>query len=41
MTPSGVLKYNQEGLSMDKTYSIEDLAGFTGLTDRTLRSYLQ
>ena len=26
---------------MDKTYSIEDLAGFTGLTDRTLRSYLQ
>ena len=26
---------------MDKTYSIEDLAGFTGLTDRTPRSYLQ
>ena len=26
---------------MCETYSIEDLATFTGLTDRTLRSYLQ
>lgn len=26
---------------MEKNYSIEDLVGFTGLTDRTLRSYLQ
>lgn len=26
---------------MDKTYSMEDLTSFTGLTDRTLRSYLQ
>ena len=26
---------------MCETYSIEDLATFTGLTDRTLRSYLK
>ena len=26
---------------MEKMYTIEDLAAFTGLTDRTLRSYLK